>query len=76
MYALILLDHAGNDLESWKMRNWRESKEIWDQVVRQLGDAEKEFQFEVSFFFTYLALYRAHNSFSYPMNAAPRFTLG
>ncbi|GAA5955282.1 hypothetical protein JCM3765_003270 [Sporobolomyces pararoseus] len=46
MYALILLDHAGTDLESWKMRNWREAREIWDQVVESLARAERESEFE------------------------------
>ncbi|GAA5896729.1 uncharacterized protein JCM6883_006994 [Sporobolomyces salmoneus] len=46
LYALILLDHAGTDLESWKLRNWREAREIWDQVVEQLGNAERELEFE------------------------------
>lgn len=48
LYALILLSHAGTDLESWKVRNWREAKEIWDQVVEQLGAAEETCEFEVS----------------------------
>lgn len=47
LYALILLSHAGMDLESWKMRNWREAKEIWEQVVEQLGQAEETYGFEV-----------------------------
>ncbi|GAA5872502.1 hypothetical protein JCM16303_004539 [Sporobolomyces ruberrimus] len=46
LYALILLDHAGVDLESWKLRNWKEAREIWDQVVGHLGHAEREFEFE------------------------------
>lgn len=47
LYALILLSHAGTDLESWKVRNWREAKEIWEQVVEQLGAAEETHEFEV-----------------------------
>ncbi|GAA5940393.1 uncharacterized protein JCM15063_002621 [Sporobolomyces koalae] len=46
LYALILLDHAGTDLESWKLRNWKEAREIWEQVVEQLGRAECELEFE------------------------------
>ncbi|GAA6013572.1 hypothetical protein JCM11491_002711 [Sporobolomyces phaffii] len=46
MYALIVLDHGGVDLEAWKLRDWREAKEIWDQIVEHLGLAEREFEFE------------------------------
>ncbi|GAA6060382.1 hypothetical protein JCM10212_004635 [Sporobolomyces blumeae] len=46
MYALVLLDHAGQDLETWKVRDWIEAREIWDQVVERLGTAEADFEFE------------------------------
>ena len=48
LYALLLLEHAGTDLETWKLRNWREANEIWDQVVEHLGNAEQRHGFEVS----------------------------
>ncbi|GAA5928734.1 hypothetical protein JCM1841_001039 [Sporobolomyces salmonicolor] len=46
LYALILLEHAGEDLESWKLGGWREAKGVWEQVVEAVGKAEEEVEFE------------------------------
>ncbi|GAA5902216.1 hypothetical protein JCM5296_006630 [Sporobolomyces johnsonii] len=46
LYALILLEHAGEDLESWRLGGWREAKGIWEQVVDAVGRAEEEVEFE------------------------------
>ncbi|BGP12939.1 hypothetical protein JCM10213_004359 [Rhodosporidiobolus nylandii] len=46
LYALILLSNAGSDLETYKLRSWREAASVLYQVVETLGRAEEEFGFE------------------------------
>ncbi|GAA5831740.1 hypothetical protein JCM11251_003863 [Rhodosporidiobolus azoricus] len=46
LYALILLENAGSDLETYKLCTWREAASVWGQVVETIGKAEEEIGFE------------------------------
>lgn len=48
VYALICLADAGSDLESFRLRDWREAASVLRQVVRTCAEAETAIQFEVS----------------------------
>ncbi|GAA5892504.1 hypothetical protein JCM6882_005633 [Rhodosporidiobolus microsporus] len=46
LYALILLENAGTDLETCKLRSWKEAASVWGQVVETVGAAEEQVGFE------------------------------
>ncbi|GAA5985938.1 hypothetical protein JCM11641_004835 [Rhodosporidiobolus odoratus] len=46
LYALILLSNAGEDLETYKLRTWREAASVLSQVTETLSRAEREVGFE------------------------------
>ncbi|GAA6035343.1 hypothetical protein JCM8097_008823 [Rhodosporidiobolus ruineniae] len=46
LYALLLLDNAGRDLESYRLRSWTEAASVLGQVVETVGRAEGEREFE------------------------------
>lgn len=48
VYALICLDDAGTDLESFKLQSWREAGNVLYQIVEICAAAEQARQFEVS----------------------------
>ncbi|GAA5877003.1 hypothetical protein JCM8547_007490 [Rhodosporidiobolus lusitaniae] len=45
-YALLLLENAGQDLETYKLKNWREAASVLGQVMETLGQAEEGCGFE------------------------------
>lgn len=48
VYAVLCLAHAGTDLESFKVRSWREAASILRQVIKICALAEVAIEFEVS----------------------------
>ncbi|BGP29047.1 hypothetical protein JCM10296v2_000783 [Rhodotorula toruloides] len=46
LYALILLSHAGSDLETYKLKTWRDAASVFMQVTQTLGFAEEKKGFE------------------------------
>lgn len=47
LYALILLEHAGTDLESYKLKTWKGAASVFAQAVEALARAEEACGFEV-----------------------------
>lgn len=46
-YALLLLENAGSELETYKLRTWVEAASVLAQVVTALARAEEHCGFEV-----------------------------
>ncbi|BGP04973.1 hypothetical protein JCM10049v2_000775 [Rhodotorula toruloides] len=46
LYALILLSHAGSDLETYKLKTWRDAASVLVQVTQTLAVAEEKKGFE------------------------------
>ncbi|BGO96830.1 Other/Haspin protein kinase [Rhodotorula toruloides ATCC 204091] len=46
LYALILLSHAGSDLETYKLKTWRDAASVFVQVTQTLAVAEEKKGFE------------------------------
>lgn len=51
LYALILLENAGTDLEAYKLKTWREAASVFAQAADALGRAERACGFEVRLLF-------------------------
>lgn len=47
-YVLICLEDGGVDLEAFRLRNWREARNVFQQTSNALARAEERFDFEVS----------------------------
>ena len=47
MYALLVMEHAGAELEGMALRSWSERAAVFFQVACALAHAEQEVQFEV-----------------------------
>jgi len=47
MYALLVMEHAGAELEDLPLRSWTERAAVFFQVACALAHAEQEVQFEV-----------------------------
>lgn len=54
VYAVLCLAHAGTDLESFKVRSWKEAASILRQVIKICALAEVAIEFEVSARFIFL----------------------
>ncbi|TPX35082.1 hypothetical protein SmJEL517_g02506 [Synchytrium microbalum] len=46
MYAILILEHAGTDLEHSKLKTWKQAKSLLGQAVASFSIAEKEVEFE------------------------------
>ncbi|GAA5980451.1 hypothetical protein JCM10908_001658 [Rhodotorula pacifica] len=46
LYALILLENAGTDLEAYKLKSWKEAASVFAQATDALGRAERARDFE------------------------------
>lgn len=49
LFAVILLENGGSDLEHTELRGWEEAADVFWQVALALARGERECQFEVSF---------------------------
>lgn len=47
LYALILLENAGTDLEAYKLKTWKEAASVFAQATVALAAAERARDFEV-----------------------------
>ncbi|KXS11253.1 hypothetical protein M427DRAFT_138350 [Gonapodya prolifera JEL478] len=46
LYMVLVLEHAGTDLEHYKVRSWKESESLFIQLALALAAAEEKVQFE------------------------------
>lgn len=47
LFAVIMLENGGRDLEHFGLRSWSEANDVFWQVVSTLARGEKERKFEV-----------------------------
>ncbi|TPX45489.1 hypothetical protein SeMB42_g03979 [Synchytrium endobioticum] len=46
LYAILVLEHAGTDLEHSKLRTWKQARSLLGQAVASFSIAEREAEFE------------------------------
>ncbi|KAJ3342011.1 Serine/threonine-protein kinase haspin [Gonapodya sp. JEL0774] len=46
LYMVLVLEHAGTELEKFKIRSWKESESVFVQLVLALAAAEEKIRFE------------------------------